>query len=41
VDEPGAARLAGINGDGWLCGRDIGSPSGLENYMDSAIKKTA
>jgi hypothetical protein len=41
IDEPGAAVLADINGDGWLCGRDIGNPSGLDNYMDNVIKKTA
>ncbi len=41
VDEPGAAVLADINGDGWLCGRNIGNPSGLDNYMDNVYKKAA
>ncbi len=37
IDEPGAAVLAAVNGDRWLCGRDIGAPHGLDNYMGNVI----
>jgi hypothetical protein len=40
VTEPGAPQEADINGDGWLCGKDIENPAfpGLDNYIDNVIK---
>ena len=39
ITEPGAAVLADINGDGWLCGKDVEIPAfpGLDNYVDNVI----
>jgi hypothetical protein len=40
VTEPGAPQEIDINGDGWLCGKDIENPAfpGLDNYIDNVIK---
>jgi hypothetical protein len=39
ITEPGAAVLADINGDGWLCGKDVEIPAfpGIDNYVDNVI----
>ena len=40
VTEFGAPIEADVNGDGWLCGRDMNIPPfpGVDNYMDNVIK---
>ena len=39
ITEPGAPDEADVNGDGWLCGRDIAVPSGFDNYVDNVHKR--
>jgi hypothetical protein len=42
VTEPGAPDEADVNGDGWLCGRDMEIPAfpGFDNYIDNVLKIT-
>jgi hypothetical protein len=40
VTEFGAPDEADVNGDGWLCGKDVTIPAfpGFDNYVDNVIK---
>jgi hypothetical protein len=43
ITEPGAPDEADINGDGWLCGKDVEIPAfpGFDNYVDNVVEFTA